>query len=402
MRFFRDLAIAALIAAITALGVEECLCMAHLRYDASLFVAERERGFALRPYAHGWNESEGEAYVTINSDGMRDRERPTGRPPDTLRIAVIGSSEAEARQVPIEQTFEAVVRSELEKAVAGHRVDVLNFGVAGYGFAQEYLTLRDHVWKYDPQVVLLMLDAFTVLKNTRRLFPGDPNGTPFYVLRGGVLAPDAITQSAPNPSQNRLRWKIRLTNVMNESQLLSLMNQAKGALSRRIAELRAKGEKAPAHAVPADYMNRWPYLTDLPEMQEGWEIGEAFIDAMNRECRDHGAEFRIVITGMPMQTDPRAAERSAYEREMRIPSLDAPDRRIEAFAGSHGIPALPLAPALRAAGANHPVRLRFDGGHWTKAGHEVVGRAIADDLLSGSPAVQTGRWRADVSARRSR
>src|SRR6266581_6824154 len=48
------------------------------------------RGFALRPNMEGWYRKEGEAYVKINSDGLRDLEHAKQKPPDTVRIAVMG------------------------------------------------------------------------------------------------------------------------------------------------------------------------------------------------------------------------------------------------------------------------------------------------------------------------
>src|SRR5437899_12818243 len=62
-------------------------------------------GAALRPGAHGWWRQEGEAYIQINSAGLRDREHPRACPPNTYRIAVLGDSYAEAFQLAIENTF---------------------------------------------------------------------------------------------------------------------------------------------------------------------------------------------------------------------------------------------------------------------------------------------------------
>src|SRR5205814_6625220 len=39
----------------------------------------------------------------------------------------------------------------------GKKIEVLNFGVSGYGTAQELLTLREQVWKYSPDIVMLAI-----------------------------------------------------------------------------------------------------------------------------------------------------------------------------------------------------------------------------------------------------
>jgi len=59
--------------------------------------------------------------------------------------------------VPVENTFWAVMEDRLKgcNAFAGKQIEVLNFGVSGYGTAQELLSLRQDVWDYQPDMVLL-------------------------------------------------------------------------------------------------------------------------------------------------------------------------------------------------------------------------------------------------------
>ncbi len=80
MPFFRDILLAGLAIAMLILSGEGVLRVAREHFDASLYQQEASRGYALRPGAEGWNVTEGETYVRINSDGMRDRERPRERP----------------------------------------------------------------------------------------------------------------------------------------------------------------------------------------------------------------------------------------------------------------------------------------------------------------------------------
>src|SRR5271163_3927882 len=227
MRFFRDVLLAVLASAVLLLLLEGGLRLAQVHYQASFYQTEQERGFSLRPNASGWNVSENEVYVRINSDGMRDHERPISRPPATLRIALLGASETEGRQVPLEKGFAAVVDRRLNQTLGplGHPVDVLNFGVNGYAFSQNYLTLHNHVWKYDPQIVVLVLSVANVAKNTRELNFGDPH-IPFYVLRNGQLVPDEITRATLPPNPWRFYLKNRVSDWMNRSTLLSLFNES--------------------------------------------------------------------------------------------------------------------------------------------------------------------------------
>src|SRR5437764_648638 len=118
---------------------------------------DEARGYSLKPGMEGWYRREGAAFVRINSDGLRDREHSKQKPAGTLRVAVVGDSYAEAFQVGQDRAFWSVLEKRLGEcpALAGRRVEVINFGVSGYGTAQELWTLREKVCDYSPDVVLL-------------------------------------------------------------------------------------------------------------------------------------------------------------------------------------------------------------------------------------------------------
>src|SRR5205807_1051946 len=147
------------------------------------YVADAQRGYALRPGLRGWYRKEGEAFVQINSDGLRDREHSKRKPANTIRIAVLGDSYTEAFQVNFENSFCPLLEQKLREC-SGRNIEVINFGVSGYGTAQELITLRNQVWQYSPDIVLL---AFTtnndISDNVRGLKKTDD--IPYFVLRDG-------------------------------------------------------------------------------------------------------------------------------------------------------------------------------------------------------------------------
>ena len=81
-----------------------------------------------------WWTLEGHAYVKYNRHGFRDVERTLKKPEGTIRIAVLGDSYTQAREVPFETTF--VNRAERQLALcnasAGRPIEMLNFGVASF------------------------------------------------------------------------------------------------------------------------------------------------------------------------------------------------------------------------------------------------------------------------------
>ena len=83
--------------------------------------------------------------VKINSNGLRDIEHKIFKPDNTIRIAILGDSFAEARSINIEDTFWYKLKKNLEPCNnfhSGKDIEVINFGVSEYGTTQQYLTLK--------------------------------------------------------------------------------------------------------------------------------------------------------------------------------------------------------------------------------------------------------------------
>src|SRR5215213_2165596 len=157
----------------------------------TFYSADEYRGYVLTPRVEGWYRKEGESYVAINSDGLRDIEHAKQKPANTLRIAIIGDSYSEAFQVPLENAFWKVAENHLQNcsALGGQTVEVINFGVSGYGTAQELITLQKQVWDYSPDIVLLAVTTNNdITDNSRALKKTDE--IPYFVFRDNRLEPD--------------------------------------------------------------------------------------------------------------------------------------------------------------------------------------------------------------------
>ncbi len=161
---------------------------------------DKAAGSAHRPGAEGWWREEGEGFVKINRYGMRDdREISREKPSGVYRIAVLGDSFAEAFQVDVRDAFWRILENKLNACAAfdGKKVEVLNFGVAGYATAQELLTLRSRVWGFHPDMVLLaFLSGNDVRDNHASLSPLDSR--PFFLLKDGSLSLDTALFQSPS------------------------------------------------------------------------------------------------------------------------------------------------------------------------------------------------------------
>ncbi len=307
----------------------------------------------------------------------------------------MGSSEAVGGQVSSADRFETLVERQLTEKLKSKcsTIEVLNFGVPGYTLAQEYLTLRDDVWAFHPHIVILATSSAAMIRNTRKLNPGAKSSTPFFVLDHGELVLDSVTRSTPPLNPEAVAQRNRLSDWMNRSEILSMMNEALRVRGPEIiAAIKSRfGRNAHAANKPlplVEQVANWAYLPDLPQVRESWLIADALLKAMKEDCDRHGAEFRLVVIGTDGAVDPNVQFRASLARRLGVPDLQASDRRLADLAASHGIPALTLAPAMASYAACHQVALHgFQGinvGHWNAVGHHVAARLITDDLLHSS------------------
>lgn len=145
------------------MAVESLLAVAGLG-EEELFRLDRQLGTV-----HMTNKSitwrkEGYAHSYLNADGMREPGITIEKPAGVYRIALLGDSQIEAIQVPLEKSYGKLLEKQLSERL--HRpVEVLNFGVSGYSTVQEYLLMKRNVFKYQPDMVLLGYDGRDMFEN---------------------------------------------------------------------------------------------------------------------------------------------------------------------------------------------------------------------------------------------
>ena len=155
-------------------------------------VVHPELGYVGQPGVEYWQGAEGGALVRRNSRGFRDGEWSLAKPPGVYRIAVLGDSYVAAHQVALEERFTERLEALLGEYIAGEgpsgaRVEVLNFGVNGFGTAQELLVWRHEAARYGPDLVLLAFFAGNDLANNVRALEGNPHKAYFELGPGGQL-----------------------------------------------------------------------------------------------------------------------------------------------------------------------------------------------------------------------
>jgi hypothetical protein len=269
--------------------------------------------------------------VHINEQGLRaKREYALEPPPDAERVVFVGDSTAFGEEVDDDATVPAL----LESVLAG--VEVLNFGVRGYGLGQMVLRLEEDGFAFGPDHVIALVLLPEDLR--RDAVPFFTHPKPVFTLAGGEL----VVENVPVMVGARQPWLLRH--------------------SFAAAWLRGRPEAGP----------------EAGERGQVLGTATALVERLGRGCAAHGATATIVTISTAGALD-RLVGDEALRREvdrMRRALRSADVDVLDLIA--------PLAGAYRARGAS----LVAPRGHWSREGNLLIARGIAFYLSERSARAQ--------------
>lgn len=335
-------------------------------------------GARLRPNQSGWQYKEGNCRVFVNSRGLRDREHTVNKPAGVYRIAVLGDSYAEAAQVDQTETFWAVLEEQLQQCLpAGYQgIEVINFGVSGYGTAQELQMLRHYVHEYEPDLVLLaFLSANDIRNNSRALEPA--KSRPFFILEDDQLVLDNSFVDDPvfQRFQNSLWVKTKDWLIFNFELcglVYHLRHSRQDAAVQQHQELVERGLSAQVYAPPVD-----------SDWQAAWAVTGRMIEQMHHEVRERQAAFVVMSVTSAIVVNPDPKPRETLCKELGIDDLFYPDRWIEQLGQDRGFPVVLLSEKMQQAAVAKDIyfhgftNTKLGTGHWNQAGHAFAGKQAA-------------------------
>jgi hypothetical protein len=356
------------------------------------YVYSATRGWKLRAGAAGWQLDEGHAFVRINAWGYRGADWSRIKPSGTLRVVVLGDSFVEAQQVAEQDTACAMVQRELTRrlSVAGgsytnlKRVEVMNFGVDGYGTAQEFFTLVEDVWRFSPDFVVLAFFPGNDIRNNSAVLEGD-KCRPFFVPHG-----TEVMLGGPFEDSRFFHFRCFLRFESYHSQLLNMLGEARSALRSMHRQTRVRAEPVVYHSVRQlhepgvnDLIYRPPVNQDW---RDAWNVSEAEIEMTEQNVRAHHARFLLVVIGTGVQVMPDAAFQTGYLKAVGGTDLFYPSRRLTAFGVRKRFPVLDLVPTMCTYAQSHQVYFHgfpntaMGTGHWNQRGNRFAGVLIADKI----------------------
>lgn len=294
--------------------------------------------------------------VTSNSLGFPGPEYPEAKAPGVPRILTLGDAFTSAEGVDTGQAWPRLLESELKKMSGGNRVDVLNFGITGYGPIQYARVFEKYGPVYKPDLLII---GFFVNEYQDVMMDVDK-------IR------DSIGFKRPSPDS--------LLALIQFGHLRTFVNLE---LRQPMIELIMKRPRGNGYNLG----NFASLEKSRPEIIEAgrrrvFECLEAIKKAAD------GIQAKVLIAMIPAPVQVAGRERLAYfPKPVDLSDkdrfdLDQPQRMTKEIADSLGLAYHDLRPALLAVKGGGAYQAR--NMHWTVAGHEAAAANLARLLSSAS------------------
>ncbi len=303
--------------------------------------------------ALGWEPVPGHRSdgISINSAGARGIELPATQPAHERRIVAIGDSFTFGEGVRDEEAWIPVMERELAAALARRAPDAtvraLNFGVMGYGLDQQVLRLEQRGLQHEPDLVLLGLFGPDLDRNALSFRDFAKPHFELAELGGADDSLDGICDGlrlfAPEPPRAGATRGIEVERLGEHLELSLPTSAAAGLIARAIDDFHQLTTHSPK-----------------------WEVARRLLDRALASSRGQGSRFAVAY--FPA----KAGSFDAFP--------DAHERCVVEWANARQVELINVRHAFRTLGSK-----RFHevwSGHWTVFGNEVVGAAIAKELLS--------------------
>lgn len=235
--------------------------------------------------------------ITLNSYGFRDDEFKTEKDEGVFRIAVLGDSQEEALQVALSDTWQKVMADRLSKQL-GKKVETYSFGVSGYGTDQQWLTLREKVWQFNPDMVILGFSPNDV---------GDTYKNKLIRLEDGKIH---VVTAQERQGGNKLGKFVQKTYIYN---LLIKASSASEFTKRVMGKIRTKILGFPieerfflsdAQLVEGPFEVFASKKEPPADVVSTWELIRVLLADAKRQADEHGAQFVVTVNIPRAQVQP--------------------------------------------------------------------------------------------------
>ncbi len=155
----------------------------------------------------GW-KSEGR----VNSLGLRDFEYDYTKPKSTYRILALGDSFTVGMEHPIEYIWPKLLEQMLNQRQESMRYEVINVGRQDVGTTYEYLYYVTEGYRYEPDLVILLVIGNDVTDNSQFLrtqYGSALTYYPFYTVENDQLLLDNSFKDVPSYRLRKVTTSLR-------------------------------------------------------------------------------------------------------------------------------------------------------------------------------------------------
>jgi hypothetical protein len=323
------------------------------RADMLALHAGAKASFVYRGYLVG-TFSDMENPVTLNREGFHDVEHAAERAAtNTYRLLVVGDSYVAALSVPLEGKFTRLLESRLrrEDPFRTGRYEVISMGHGNQAQEAELAYVRNAGERYRPDAVLLVFFCGNdVMENSPETFHAAQGFASRY-------------QKTIAPLKERVFAR---ANVLPHTRVSGALAEAVTTWYADHLHWFVPGLTRADLESPEMGVYRVPLA---PPWQRAYERTAVLLAAIRDECRRQGATFLLAWLSSPQAIGDVGGEEIRHGGADGL-DLAQPERWIESWCRTNGVPAVSLEPALVAAGRRR-VFWRHDG-HLNPAGNAAV------------------------------
>ena len=309
--------------------------------------------------------------ISINAHGMHWPEVETAKKPGVVRVAFVGDSHVFGSWASsIDNSMVGVAATTIEAQLP--YVEVLNFGVGGYGIDEVFLLLEEVIEPFDPDFVVL---GFSNGTDHRDTFLGKDK----YYLNDGILKwnDKLLSKKLPDEYREKKRRKVKQPlRFLRKFEVYKSIERLLGGVSSTVAT-----EPNPVIDRLVPEAGRFRSNT-FWSMSEYLPIGHQAVEATNNELDNilkwacaKDAGFLIFAIPYPDQVAVSSLTGKGYD-------ASRPQKWIEDYAQSNELPYFDLSPTLRPIYHNSDKPMYLADSHFTESGHGIVGKLVGDFLVS--------------------
>ena len=324
-------------------------------FDPGLIKYDRYLGWELTPNWKGRHKHHDfDVMYSTNQYGFRGN---FGEKDELRRYAVVGDSFTFSYGVNDNETFVHLLNSEKSEGNI-----FLNFGVPGYSTDQEYLIIKERVFYFSPDVILLVVYLANDLFDNELPFPLQANhAKPYFELTSNGLT----LKNTPVP----------------------LINKPKAQGQKDLTKV-VLGDEFPSNNAMERYLGRFELFRLLklnfyktPDLSHRFrerfkqplQLFKSIIEQIREECIRRKIELHLVLMPGKSFIDRPGSPSEQYQDYLR--------KKIFEMGEKIGLDVIDLAILLKRRYQKHPGRwFHPHEGHLTPEGHRVVAEILASEF----------------------